>query len=118
MATKVNVVVVDDLDGSQPAASVSFGLDGVEYEVDLSEDNSAALREALSPYVQVARTVEAGSGAASARKPARRRRSSTSDNASETTLARRWAQENGIEVNSRGRLPQDILEMYRASLRD
>lgn len=118
MATKVNVVVVDDLDGSQPAQTVHFALDGKDYEIDLSEANAAALREAVEPYVRAARAVTDPSAREQGRRSSRRRTASASGGPSETTLARQWAVDNGIKVNSRGRLPTEILEMYRASLSD
>ena len=55
MAQRVHVVLVDDIDGSDAGETVTFGLDGSTYEIDLNEKNAAALREALSPYVGHAR---------------------------------------------------------------
>ena len=57
MAQKVNIVLVDDLDGSEATESVSFGLDGTSYEIDLNDKNATALRDALSGYVGHARKV-------------------------------------------------------------
>ena len=61
MAQKVHIVLVDDLDGSEATESVSFGLDGTSYEIDLNEANAAALREALSGYIGHARKVGSAS---------------------------------------------------------
>ena len=58
MATLTTVTVVDDLDGSEAAESVEFALDGVAYEIDLSEDNAEKLRDALAGYVAGARRVD------------------------------------------------------------
>src|SRR3954467_2454641 len=57
MAQKVQVILVDDVDGGEAAETVSFALDGVSYEVDLSEKNASALRDALGPWVGHARRV-------------------------------------------------------------
>ena len=57
MAQRVHIVLTDDLDGSDAAESVAFGLDGNTYEIDLSTDNAAKLREYLQPYVAVGRKV-------------------------------------------------------------
>ena len=57
MAQKVSIVLVDDLDGSEAAETISFGLDGTNYEIDLNDANASALREALSGYVGHARKV-------------------------------------------------------------
>ena len=60
MAQKVNIVLVDDLDGTEATETVAFGLDGTTYEIDLNDANAAALREALSGYVGHARKVTGG----------------------------------------------------------
>ncbi len=58
MATKTNVMLVDDLDGESPAdTTVKFGIWGTEYEIDLTDDNAAEFRNALSKYVSAARKV-------------------------------------------------------------
>ena len=49
MAQQVQVVLVDDLDGGKAAETVSFALDGVSYEIDLSAKNAAKLRELCRP---------------------------------------------------------------------
>lgn len=99
MAKKVNVIIVDDLDGTEPAESVRFGLDGADYEIDLNEDNAKQLREALSPFVGSARRLSG----------ARRKSSGSGGNAS---VVRTWARENGHEVPARGRIPREIREAY------
>ena len=55
MAQKTIVQLIDDLDGGQAAETINFGLDGAHYEIDLSEDNAAALRDVLAPYIAHAR---------------------------------------------------------------
>ena len=55
MAQKVQVLLVDDLDGSEATETVSFGLDGVSYEIDLSSGNAGGLRNELAHYVDHAR---------------------------------------------------------------
>lgn len=52
MAKKIVVSLIDDIDGSEGADTVSFGLDGVSYEIDLAEANADTLRGALGPYVE------------------------------------------------------------------
>jgi len=36
VAQKIQTVFIDDLDGSEAEATVRFGLDGAEYEIDLT----------------------------------------------------------------------------------
>ena len=113
MAQKVNIVLVDDLDGSEAAETVSFGLDGTSYEIDLNDGNAAALREALSGYVGHARKVSGGSS----RRTGSRRSggSSSGGSASNTRAVREWAKENGYEVSERGRISADVQQAYDAA---
>ena len=106
MAQKVQVILVDDIEGGEAEETVSFGLDGVAYEIDLSGKNANSLRDALSPYVEVARRV---GGRSSGR--ARGGRSSRG-NAARTAHIRAWAKEQGLEVSERGRIPSSIIERY------
>ena len=55
MAQKVQVLLVDDLDGSEATETVAFGLDGAAYEIDLSSGNAGKLRKELAHYVEHAR---------------------------------------------------------------
>lgn len=112
MAQKVNIVLVDDLDGAEATETVSFGLDGASYEIDLSDANAAALREALSGYVGHARKASAGGS----RRSGSRRSGGGSANASSNTRAvREWARENGYEVSERGRISADVQQAYDAA---
>ena len=52
MAQKVQVILTDDLDGSEAEETVQFAIDGVSYEIDLSAANAEALREAVAAYVE------------------------------------------------------------------
>jgi len=54
MAQKVQVLLVDDLDGGEAEETVSFGIDGATYEIDLSGENAAKLRAALEPFIKAA----------------------------------------------------------------
>ena len=67
MAQQVNVKFVDDLDGSDAAGTVSFAIDGRAYEIDLSEDNAARLRDSLASFVAAARK-SGGAGPAAGRR--------------------------------------------------
>jgi hypothetical protein len=57
MAQKVQTLYIDDMDGSAAEGTVRFGLDGAEYEIDLSAARSEALRSSLQPYIAHARKV-------------------------------------------------------------
>lgn len=101
MAKRTQVVLIDDLDGSPAAESVSFAIDGVTYEVDLSADNAARLRESLAAYTAVGTRI-------GGRRRATRKRTGES-NANEI---RAWAQAQGLAVSARGRVPSDIRQAY------
>jgi hypothetical protein len=107
MAQRVNVILVDDLNGADAAETVTFGLDGVSYEIDLSHDNAAELRAALSRYIEVARKV---GGRRKGQRSAQSGRGGTS-----ASDIRQWARENGWDVPERGRVAADVREAYTAA---
>ena len=106
MAQKVNIILVDDLDGSDAEETITFGLDGTTYEIDLNAANARALREALSGYVGHARKMSAG------RRGSGRR---TSTGSSNTKSVREWAKANGHDVSERGRISADVQQAYDAA---
>lgn len=105
MAQRVQVILEDDYDGGAADETVSFGLDGAEYEIDLSSDNAARLRDELAPWIGHAR--KTGGRRKRVGTPASR-----SDDGSSTSDIRAWAQANGYEVSSRGRVSAEIREAY------
>lgn len=109
MAQKVQTMFVDDLDGSEADGTVRFGLDGTEYEIDLSSEHAQALRDSLAPYVSAAR--RAGG---SIRRPARSARRAPANGLS-TTEVREWAKAQGIEVKDRGRVPAELIVKFKAA---
>ncbi len=109
VAQKHIVQLIDDLDGVDAQETVSFGLDGTRYEIDLSEDNAARLRDVLAVYVAHARrpTPAAANGA-------RRSRGGRSDR-EQTAAVRRWARENGYDIGEKGRIPTKVLDAYHSA---
>jgi hypothetical protein len=106
MAQKITVELEDDLDGGPAVETVRFGLDGSEYEIDLSKKNAAALRKHLTPFVEHAR--KAGRGQ-------RRRSARTSSSRARSGDIRAWAKEQGISISERGRIPASVVEQYEAA---
>lgn len=104
MAQRVHVVLEDDIDGTEASETLKFGLDGTAYEIDLSVENAAKLRDALAPWVGHARKVTRGRASAG-----RARRSEASAD------IRAWAKSQGMEVNSRGRVSAELREAYEAA---
>ncbi len=110
MAQKVNIILVDDLDGSEATETVSFALDGSSYEIDLNDANAAALREALGGYVGHARKVTGGG-----RRARKASGSSSNGGGSNTKDVREWAKGQGMEVSERGRISADVQQAYDAA---
>jgi nucleoid-associated protein Lsr2 len=104
MAQKVNVILVDDIDGSEAAETVSFGVDGI----DLNSGHAQELREQLDLYVRKARKV---TGPAS--RAGRGRRTGAND--ARNKEIRDWAREKGLDVNERGRVPADVMAQLEAA---
>jgi hypothetical protein len=115
MAQKVLVQLVDDLDGtsSHDVTTVLFGLDGVTYEIDLTEANAERLRDSLAEYVESARRV-----GGRVKRGARPGAGSKAASASEAGQIREWAQENGFELAGRGRIPSHVVEAYQEAQGD
>lgn len=112
MAQKVNITLVDDIDGSDADETVTFGLDGATYEIDLNSDNATSLREALAGYVGNARKVSGGRRAATKKSAAPAAAANSGTSAAEV---REWARSNGYEVPDRGRIPANVREAFDAA---
>lgn len=107
MAQRVNVVLVDDIDGSDADETVTFGIDGADYEIDLSTANATKLRDALALYVGHGRRIGGR----------RKRGASRGSVKSAATPAeiREWARNNGWEIPDRGRVASEVREAYEAA---
>jgi len=110
MAQKVTVQLVDDLDGSvaEDISTVTFGLDGASYEIDLTGGNADKLRAILADFVGSARRVggrvKRGTGVHGAVTPAAGRE--------QTKAIREWARKNGFDLSDRGRIPANVLQAF------
>ena len=118
MAQQVNVKFVDDLDGSDAAGTVSFAIDGRAYEIDLSDDNAARLRDSLASFVAAGRK-SGGSGAAGGRRAQKMTASSGSRpqplDREQTAAIRAWARQNGHQVSDRGRISKTVVDAFQAA---
>ena len=108
MAQKVEVHLEDDLDGGPADHTLTFALDGKDYEIDLSTTNADKLREALRPFAEAGRKTTRSGGARNTRT-----RASGSD--PDTAKIRAWAKENGHDVSDRGRIHQTVKDAYYAA---
>ncbi|WP_298749038.1 Lsr2 family protein [uncultured Serinicoccus sp.] len=110
MAQRVQVILVDDLSGGEANQTVEFALDGVHYEIDLSDENAAKLREDFASWIGQARR-------AGGRRQTRRRGTAPAAGGRSDELAkvREWGRENGYKVSSRGRVSQELQDAYAAA---
>jgi hypothetical protein len=109
MARKVETIVTltDDIDGGKGDRTISFGIDGNAYEIDLSKRNASAFTKALAPYIDAARraprTARGRVGGAT---------SSKSRGRNDLGEIRLWAKANGHNVSERGRIAGDVVRAY------
>jgi hypothetical protein len=120
MAQQTITIRIDDLTGEElgrEGTTVTFGLDGTTYEIDLADKNAQDMRDVLGKYVGAARRV----GKVSAHSTGRRSSSSGSGHRADreyTAAVRAWAQAHGHKVADRGRIPADVVEAYEAAGRN
>ena len=106
MAQQVTVALEDDLDGGPADETVRFGLASISYEIDLSAKNAAAFRKQLAPFIRHARRTARGPRRVAGRTASSRERSAD---------IRAWAEEAGITVSDRGRIPASVIERYETT---
>lgn len=118
MARKIVHQLVDDIDGTLldvgSGETIYFALDGIAYEIDLTDENAAALRDALAPFVAAGRSVSSGRSGSSGASNAggrKRRRPGQED----YSAIRAWAKDNGYQMSERGRVPAAVIEAYEAA---
>lgn len=102
---------MSDLEGGPADETVRFGLDGLNYEIDLSTDEAAALRGALNPYMKAGRMV-----AAAASRAVKSRSAAAPPRRNENRKIRDWAKVKGFHVSGRGRISADVVDAYRKAV--
>jgi len=105
MARTVVVHITDDIDGSKGAEEVQFALRGVEYSIDLSKKNQAALAKVLKPYIDAGTKVSSRIRRGGGRRP-------STPGSQDQRAVRQWAKAQGLEVSDRGRIPASIVAQY------
>ena len=116
MAQRVQIHLIDDLNDQEAQETVRFALDGSEYEIDLTTENAENLRSAFSEYVENGRKASGGRGGRSTPRAASTS-SSSSSKREEVQQIRQWAQDNGHNPSSRGRLPQSLVDAYNEAMK-
>ncbi len=107
MVQKTQIVLIDDVDGSDADETVTFALDGVTYEIDLTTKRANELREGINDWVKSARKVARTSTRTTPAKPR--------TDPAQLAKIREWARENGHQVSDRGRIPTAVTEAYEAA---
>jgi len=116
MAQKTVVETFDDVTGERintdivPSPTISFMIDGREYEIDLGVKNRDKFYAELDEYTKVARKV---GGRRTASRTATQVNSSPKRSKDELDKIRSWAREAGRTVAPRGRLAADLVDAYR-----
>jgi len=112
VAQRTVIVYHSDLTGveiGEYGSGLQFSLDGTDYEIDLTQEEQAELREALAPFTAVARRV---GGQRPHPRPASRQAQPGEPSSREL---RAWAENHGFDVPTRGRIPELVREAYKAA---
>jgi Lsr2 len=116
MAQRTVIRLVDDLDDTEivdgVGETVNFALDGRQYEIDLTNDHANEMRAALDRYVRAARKVGGRQGRAAAKATVTKTTAAVDYS---PQAVRAWAKANKIDVSPRGRIPQSLVDRFRAA---
>lgn len=112
MAKQTIVTLIDDIDGSAAAETITFGIDGASYVIDLNDKNAKKLRDAVATFVAHARR----EGSARTSRPAsgsgRGRAGGARGDREHLQAVRAWARDNNKPVSDRGRVSRTLLDEY------
>jgi hypothetical protein len=97
------IELLDDFDGSADATTVEFAFEGVSYEIELSDEHLDEMRAHLAPYIEHGRRT--GVRRQNARRP-------QAESKPDSAAIRAWAEKQGIELASRGKIPKAVIEQY------
>lgn len=117
MAQQVKVVLLDDLDGTEATESHDFALNGVEYEIDLSEENSLRFKAAFEEFTAVARRKTGSRNGQVRQRRSAHGAPSVRHSREYLQSVRGWARKKGYTVLDRGRVPKDILDKFEEAHR-
>ena len=116
MAQRTIVQLTDDLDGKPipdgKGETIRFSLDRTDYEIDLTDKNAKALRDAFAKYVSAARRTTAPQRPSAG---PRGRIGAAAARDYDPKAVRVWAESQGIQVSQRGRVPADLVAKFQAA---
>lgn len=110
MAQRTVTILTDDIDGTEGTdiETVSFSLDGAAYEIDLNPKHRDALVKALTPYLDKARKAPKSLST-------QQKQRAASNRDYDPKAVRAWAEANKVDVPARGRIPQDVVDQFKAA---
>jgi hypothetical protein len=109
------VVLADDLDGSTPAETITFAVNGRKYEMELGKRNVDAMKEVMQPFIDKAREV---SGRNSSPLPRGAAYKNTLQRREWLAQVRTWLRKNGHpNLSDFGRVPAALMEQYEEAHR-
>ena len=109
MAQQTTVILTDDIDGGKAVETVSFGLDGKHYVIDLGAKNAKNLRKVVAAYIEAGRKVTTNRATRVVAKK------TAPPAGGDLAAIRAWAHEKGIPVAARGRIAASVKEQYLAA---
>jgi hypothetical protein len=112
MAKTTITSVTDDIDGTPDAQTVTFGLQGIAYSIDLAQKNLDKLTKALTPFIDNA-TRQRGAALPVAERKGRA--NAKAERPYEISDLREWAGKNKIKLPQRGRIPAAVVAQYLAA---
>jgi hypothetical protein len=115
MATQTSVTVIDDITGEPGAETVTFGIDGGWYELDLTSANRDKLYSSLADFVAKARKVTSKTRKAGKASPVQLGTASATRDRAQTKAIREWARGHGYQISDRGRIPLNVETAYNAN---
>lgn len=113
MAQTTRILLTDDIDGTEASETLTFTVDGIAYEIDLSDEHASQMREAVALYVDNARKLRGRSGSSTKKATSRTASGKFSSDKPDNQQVREWAKEHGIEVSERGRLSNDLIVRFQ-----
>jgi len=115
MAQKTQVILTDDLDGSEATQTVTFAFQGTSYEIDLNDEHASSIEESFAEWISNARKTAGGRSSSSSSSRSNSSRASSTAKRGDLDAVRAWARDNGHTVSDRGRVSKNILDAFDAS---
>ena len=106
------IVLIDDLDESEASETITYTVNGKDYEIDLSEENAEKFRTTLEPFIEKSRPAERRPAPHATAGRKTRQRGGGASGRNDLPLIRAWAESRGLGVSSRGRIKKEIIDQY------